>query len=201
MKHALPTHLIRARWLAETLPAARIVCAATPAALDVLLYRPRAAIETVADPERRILALFDALRADPDGVAENMADAGYSLDMIDVASYILNRAQPDPDTVPPGAALFPGNARIDLLARRLLAMQLDTDSAPDMIRRYDTPDALLIVLHPAPRDARAIELAVRASTGQVAIATTLKGQHLWPDMAYSRVARAAHTRLFTTFPP
>ena len=61
MKDALPAHLTRARWLAKTLPAARIVCATTPAALDVLLYRPPATIETAADPQNRILAHFDAL--------------------------------------------------------------------------------------------------------------------------------------------
>ena len=35
MKHALPAHLTRARWLAETLPPAKIICATTHDALDL----------------------------------------------------------------------------------------------------------------------------------------------------------------------
>ena len=72
MKDALPAHLTRACWLAETLPPARIICATTHAALDVLLYRTPAKIETVADP-------------------------GESTHQVDIASYVLERAQPEPD--------------------------------------------------------------------------------------------------------
>ena len=221
MKDGLPMHLTRARWLADTLPPARIVCAATPAALDVLLYRQPATIETVADPARRILALFDALRDDPIRVVQYVAanDQGYVRGYVPgddpfgphaaAAAWIVARAQPDPSTVRRGlraslasvSALVPGATRTQRLAGRLLAMQFDTDSPADMILRYDTPDALLIVLDPPARERRAIAAAVRASTGQVAIATTLHSTRPWPDLAYSRVDRDAHTRLFTTFPP
>ena len=187
MKDGLPAHLTRARWLADTLPPARIICATTPAALDVLLYCPPATIETVADPQHCILALFDALRDDPIGLIENIADAGKSLQQIDAASYVLARAQPEPTTVREGPAIFPLHTRVDLIARRLLAMQFDTDSCAGMIRRYDTPDALLIVLQPLASESREIEAAVRGCTGQVAIATTLRATYPWGDMAYTAV--------------
>ena len=199
MKHALPAHLTRARWLADTLPPARIICATTPAALDVLLYRPPATIETVADPQHRILALFDALRDDPIGVIEHVAAAGKSLQHLDVASYVVARAQPEPSTVREGRPLFPINTRIDLLARRLLAMQFDTDGCADMIRRYDTPDALLLVLLPPAGECTAIASAVDGCTGQVAIATTPGATHPW-RMPYTAVNLEARTRLFTSFP-
>lgn len=114
MKDALPAHLIRARWLADVLPSAKIICAVTPAALDVLLYRPPAQIETVADPSHAIVHLFDALRDDPAGVQANLQAASQSLDQIAVASYILDRAQPEPTTVPAAAPIFPAQPRLDL---------------------------------------------------------------------------------------
>ena len=203
MKHALPAHLTRARWLADTLPPARIICATTPAALDVLLYCPPATIETVADPQNRILAFFDALRDDPIGLIENLTDAGQSLQQIDIASYVLARAQPEPSTVRQGPDLFPINARVDLLARRLLAMQFDTDSCAGMIRRYDTPDALLVVLQPLTSEIPEIETAVRGCTGQVAIATTVGATHPWlgrNGLTHTAVNLEARTRLYTTFP-
>ena len=78
MKDALPAHLTRARRLADVLPSAKIICAVTPAALDVLLYRPPATIETVADASHAIVHLFDALRDDPDGVIENLTPTRHS---------------------------------------------------------------------------------------------------------------------------
>lgn len=200
MKDGLSAHLTRARWLADTLPAARIICATTHDALDVLLYRPPATIETVADPHHHILALFDALRDDPIGLIENLTDPGASTGQIDAATYILERAQPEPSTVRPGHAIFPINTRVDRLARRLLTMQFDTDGCAGMIRCYDTPDALLIVLQPLASEIPEIEAAVRGCTGQVAIATTWGTPHPWGDVAYTAVNRQACTRLFTSFP-
>ena len=179
MKHALPAHLTRARWLAETLPPAKIICATTHAALDVLLYRQPATIETVADPQRRILALFDALRGDPDSFAHPVKGHARLHDPFhpdaNIASYILERATPEPTTIRFGIRpIIPTNTRLDLLARRLLAMQFDTDRCAAMIRRYDTPDALLVVLHPPAHRIKAIAAAMDGCTGQVAIATTLR---------------------------
>ena len=74
--------------------------------------------------------------------------------------------------MPAGTAIFPQRPRLDLLARRLLAMQFDTDAPADMIKRYDTPDALLVILHPGAEPGLA--QVVERCTGQVAVATTLR---------------------------
>ena len=192
-------------WLAVHLPPSRIVLAATASAIDVVLLRPPASVETIADPYCRVVSAFDAIRRAPREVLDriNGSDVLEDRELDAAARWILRRPLPERTNarrrvlahLDPHPALEETERRL----ARLLEAQYDTEQPAELIARYDTPESLVILRDPPASAGQQILEALRNATAQAAVVPRQSDMTDYASVL-PHVTRVGNRALRTSFP-